>query len=332
MPRVQTLTLLLVIVGPLTGARSAHARPSGAMLVREGPTNRSVQAETFRDPAGRFSVMVPPGWNAMPQSGGVIIANGGVTAMFSPFSGARSGAEVVSALSSQYGAQWRDMRTVDQGTFSVAGRPASYMVLSGVNPRGTPSLLRLAGFTDARDAYAVIMSAPQNEFNAVSRTLQAIEASFTIGDGAPIAPGAPSLAEPGPMQGGGALGIRYNAGRGGPATDPRAPNPGANQGGFGGAPSGRAMLGVATRDVEPADLPRIGINERLGAFIEQVAPGSAAERAGLVPGDLILSADRQTIKQHVELQRIVQGHKPGESVELIIMRQGRPITLQVALR
>ncbi len=309
--------------------RLQHAALVSAMAV---VAHVSAPQDLFRDPAGRFTLMVPSGWRATPQGGGVVITNGNVMAMFSPFSGVRSGNDVVAALNAQYGAQWRDLRTMDQGTFSVAGRPTAYAVYSGTNPRGVPSILRLAGLTDSRDGYAIVMSAPQSEFNAASQTLQALEQSFTLADagGAGPAPAPVPGPLPPPMQGGGALGIRGNGmpPNGGMPNGPVPNGPVPN----GGAPSGRATLGVYTRNVEAADLPRIGIKEQLGALIEQVAPGSAAERAGLVPGDVILSADQQTIRQHTELQRVVQSHRPGESVSLILMRGGRPLTLAVTLR
>jgi S1-C subfamily serine protease len=49
-------------------------------------------------------------------------------------------------------------------------------------------------------------------------------------------------------------------------------------------------------------------------------PGSAAARAGLLAGDVILEADGQDIHANAELHAAFKKHQPGESVKLKVRR------------
>ena len=58
-----------------------------------------------------------------------------------------------------------------------------------------------------------------------------------------------------------------------------------------------------------------------GAVISAVVPGSAADAAGLSPGDLILSVGGHTISSPDELSAIVLTQKPGASVSAVYLDQ-----------
>jgi S1-C subfamily serine protease len=58
-----------------------------------------------------------------------------------------------------------------------------------------------------------------------------------------------------------------------------------------------------------------------GAVISAVVPGSAAEAAGLSPGDLILSVGGHTISSPDELSRVVLTQKPGASISAVYLDQ-----------
>ncbi|WP_207458502.1 RIP metalloprotease RseP [Azospirillum sp. SYSU D00513] len=64
------------------------------------------------------------------------------------------------------------------------------------------------------------------------------------------------------------------------------------------------------------------------ADVGGVQPGSAAERAGLQPGDLIVSVDGTGIQRFEEIRQIVS-IRPGETLEVVVEREGQRRTLQV---
>lgn len=59
---------------------------------------------------------------------------------------------------------------------------------------------------------------------------------------------------------------------------------------------------------------------------DQVSPGSAAERAGFKPGDLVLSIDGQKVESFADMQRIVGG-QAGETLSFLIQRGPTELTL-----
>ncbi len=71
----------------------------------------------------------------------------------------------------------------------------------------------------------------------------------------------------------------------------------------------RPALGVLCRD-EPSG----------GAVIERVAEGSAAERAGLSPGDVILQIGDTPVRNQIDFAKAMQAQRIGERVKLKVRR------------
>ncbi len=61
--------------------------------------------------------------------------------------------------------------------------------------------------------------------------------------------------------------------------------------------------------------------------IGAIAPGSAAESAGLLPGDIIVSLDGNRVTRFDQLQRYIQP-RAGQEVAVVLTRDGREITLR----
>lgn len=64
------------------------------------------------------------------------------------------------------------------------------------------------------------------------------------------------------------------------------------------------------------------------AEVNQIAPDSPAQAAGLQPGDLIVGVDDRAIDRFEELQVLVQ-QSPGENLVFHVERDGRPVALEV---
>lgn len=75
------------------------------------------------------------------------------------------------------------------------------------------------------------------------------------------------------------------------------------------------------------------VNEggRAGALIVEVLPGTAAEEAGIQVDDVIVSVDGVAIQGIDDLAAQVRAHRPGESVEVVLIRDGEEIVYQVTL-
>mgnify|MGYP002571074086 FL=1 len=66
-------------------------------------------------------------------------------------------------------------------------------------------------------------------------------------------------------------------------------------------------------------------------LVVRVEGGSAAEKAGLEAGDIILKFNDQTIDKISELPRLVGDTSPGTTVRLSVWRKGKTISLPVTV-
>ncbi len=96
----------------------------------------------------------------------------------------------------------------------------------------------------------------------------------------------------------------------------------------------RAVMGVSIMPATPADTKAAGMKEVTGVFVRAFNPddsNSPAKEAGLQPGDVIVAADGKATDRVSTLQRIIRGHKPGETVTLDVMRFGEKKSFKVKL-
>ncbi|MEM9135160.1 MAG: trypsin-like peptidase domain-containing protein [Actinomycetota bacterium] len=68
-----------------------------------------------------------------------------------------------------------------------------------------------------------------------------------------------------------------------------------------------------------------------GVELSSVSPDSAAEQAGLEPGDLIVSIDEIPVTQFEELAGLVVARTPGDVVALEVVREGERLTIEATL-
>lgn len=72
----------------------------------------------------------------------------------------------------------------------------------------------------------------------------------------------------------------------------------------------------------------LGVTHHLAPVIGQIGSGTAAERAGLMPGDRVLSVDGQVIERFDQLSTAVAS-RPAERLALEIERQGKRLVVDV---
>jgi Do/DeqQ family serine protease len=95
----------------------------------------------------------------------------------------------------------------------------------------------------------------------------------------------------------------------------------------------RGQLGVTTLSLTPEFRKSLGLTENAqGALVSQVTEGSAADTAGIEAGDVITSVRGQTIRSNTELRNTIGMLRVGESVELGLLREGKPLTVTAVLK
>jgi serine protease Do len=92
----------------------------------------------------------------------------------------------------------------------------------------------------------------------------------------------------------------------------------------------RGWLGVRIQNLDPDMADALGIDEARGAMVTDVPEGPALE-AGVKSGDVILRFGDEEIEDTRELVRIVADTPVGETVEVVVLRDGREETLQVKI-
>ncbi len=90
-------------------------------------------------------------------------------------------------------------------------------------------------------------------------------------------------------------------------------------------------LGVSLGDYSPESAESLGYPPGGGVLIYQVFTGSPAEKAGLLPGDLILALDGSAISDDEKLVYRVGDKAPGETAEFLVNRLGRKLTVKVVI-
>ncbi|BDG62262.1 trypsin-like peptidase domain-containing protein [Caldinitratiruptor microaerophilus] len=93
----------------------------------------------------------------------------------------------------------------------------------------------------------------------------------------------------------------------------------------------RAYMGVSTIAVNEAVARYIGLPEVQGVLVMRVAPDSPAERAGIRRFDVIFEVDRQPVDTPEKLQAVIARRKPGDTVPVLLWREGQPTTVNVRL-
>ncbi len=95
----------------------------------------------------------------------------------------------------------------------------------------------------------------------------------------------------------------------------------------------RGQLGVSTLSLTPEYRKSLGLPDNAqGALVSQVMEGSAAAKAGIEAGDLITAVRGAPIRNNAELRNTIGLLKVGESIEISLMREGKPRTVTAVLK
>ena len=80
-----------------------------------------------------------------------------------------------------------------------------------------------------------------------------------------------------------------------------------------------SALGVTVRDVRSAEA---GGDRTTGVLIDEVRPGSPADKAGLARGDIVIEFDGERVRSARQFSRLVQETAPGRAVKAVMLRGG----------
>ena len=91
------------------------------------------------------------------------------------------------------------------------------------------------------------------------------------------------------------------------------------------------VLGVQTESLTRQLGDYFGVKDGEGVLVRSVEKGSAAEKAGLKAGDVIIRADNEKLTDRSDLSHILRDHKTGGKLTLVVMRDKHEQTFTVTL-
>ncbi len=90
-------------------------------------------------------------------------------------------------------------------------------------------------------------------------------------------------------------------------------------------------IGIGISDITPDNSKFFEVKDNRGAVVTQVEPDSPGAKAGLKVGDVISQIDGQKVGDAGELQVEVSQKRPGTTLKLAVIRDGKDVTVPVTL-
>lgn len=94
----------------------------------------------------------------------------------------------------------------------------------------------------------------------------------------------------------------------------------------------RGELGILGTELNSELAKAMKVDAQRGAFVSQVMPGSAAEKAGIKAGDVITSLNNKPISSFSALRAQLGSLPVGSKMELGLLREGKTITVTAQLQ
>ncbi|MFM7216498.1 MAG: Do family serine endopeptidase [Bacteroidota bacterium] len=94
----------------------------------------------------------------------------------------------------------------------------------------------------------------------------------------------------------------------------------------------RGFIGVSIRDMDAKLAEEKGLKETQGVYIAGLTEGGAAETAGLKEGDVIVRVGEVAVNSSPQLQEQVGRFRPGDKVNVSVLREGKEQTFSLVLR
>ena len=93
----------------------------------------------------------------------------------------------------------------------------------------------------------------------------------------------------------------------------------------------RGWMGVSVQDVPTNLVRQLGLAKREGAFVLGVIREGPAHRAGILPGDVVVSLAGKKIVSYNQFSRVVAGLAPGSRASVTVLRNGAQKILEAQI-
>ena len=93
--------------------------------------------------------------------------------------------------------------------------------------------------------------------------------------------------------------------------------------------SGRPSLGISGESISRVHQMYYRLPN--GLLVNYVEPGSSADRVGIKIGDVLLRVNNTSVSSNDELETVLYSYAPGDTVDLLIYRNGKQYSVSVTL-
>lgn len=93
----------------------------------------------------------------------------------------------------------------------------------------------------------------------------------------------------------------------------------------------RGWIGIESQDITPELADSFGLPKRSGAIIAGVVRGSPADRAGILPGDILVAVAGEPVLDTSTMLNLIARLEPGAKASMTILRKRREATLDVTV-
>ncbi|AXK64289.1 Do family serine endopeptidase [Burkholderia anthina] len=93
----------------------------------------------------------------------------------------------------------------------------------------------------------------------------------------------------------------------------------------------RGWIGVEPQDVTPEIAESFGLSQKSGAIVAGVLQGGPADKAGIKPGDILVSVNGDEITDTTKLLNTVAQIKPGTPTKVHVVRKGKEFDVNVVI-
>ncbi len=94
----------------------------------------------------------------------------------------------------------------------------------------------------------------------------------------------------------------------------------------------RGLLGIRGGELNTDLAKAFNVDAQQGAFVSEVLPNSAAEKAGIKAGDVITAINGQRLASFAELRAKIATTGAGKAIELTYLRDGKSQNTKVTLQ
>ena len=94
----------------------------------------------------------------------------------------------------------------------------------------------------------------------------------------------------------------------------------------------RAMLGITMQPIDDKIAADLKLSSRNGVYIVEVLKNSAADKAGIRKGDVLVAVDSVKIMTPSSVQEVVSRFSPGDKAELTVLRDGKEKNFEVVFK